>query len=134
MQLGSGEDGNTHLTDYAMTYRIPLLTLLIPSLITAETDVPRVFRPGASTSEIAPFLGMSIICDLGLRGSLRALAEPTPLYAMMPCATLHMLSNPMPSCCSLRWSRPQSQRMVAWRSRTWTGFSTAVKPRSSVAP
>jgi neutral ceramidase len=40
-----------------MTYRILLLTLFIPTTAAADSDVPRVFRAGAATSNITPPLG-----------------------------------------------------------------------------
>jgi hypothetical protein len=57
-----------------------------------------------------------------------------PAQEIIPVATLQESSKPTPLCWSWRWSRPHIQRIVACRSRTCTGFSTAVKPCSSVAP
>lgn len=53
-----------------MSYRILLLTLFIPAMAVAESDAPRVFRAGAATSNITPFLGTSLIGGLNPRGSL----------------------------------------------------------------
>lgn len=53
---------------------------------------------------------------------------------IIPLATLQESSKPMPLCLRRRTSSPHIQSMVACRSRTWIGLSTAVKPCSSVAP
>ena len=53
-----------------MNYRFAVLILFVPALAAAETDPPRVFRAGAATSNITPFLGTNLIGGLSPRGSL----------------------------------------------------------------
>jgi neutral ceramidase len=53
----------------AMNYRILLLTIFIPIVAIAESDQPRVFRAGAATSNITPFLGTDLIGGFLPRGS-----------------------------------------------------------------
>ena len=54
-----------------MTHRLLriLLTLLIPTIAAAETETPKVFRAGAATSNITPFLGTDLIGGFLPRGS-----------------------------------------------------------------
>lgn len=52
-----------------MIYRIALLIILVPTIAAAETDAPRVFRAGAATSNITPFLGTDLIGGFNPRGS-----------------------------------------------------------------
>lgn len=53
----------------AMAFRILLLTLFIPTVAVAESDRPSVFRAGAATSNITPFLGTDLIGGFSPRGS-----------------------------------------------------------------
>lgn len=53
-----------------MSCRMLLLTLLMPAMAAAESEPPRLFRAGAATSNITPFLGTSLIGGLSPRGSL----------------------------------------------------------------
>ncbi|MHC4879773.1 MAG: sialidase family protein [Planctomycetota bacterium] len=53
-----------------MTHRLLLLlTLFIPTIAAAESDTPNVFRAGAATSNITPFLGTDLIGGFLPRGS-----------------------------------------------------------------
>ncbi len=52
-----------------MNYKLFLLALFIPTVAAAEPNQPKVFRAGAATSNITPFLGTDLIGGFLPRGS-----------------------------------------------------------------
>uniref|UniRef100_UPI00262313A7 neutral/alkaline non-lysosomal ceramidase N-terminal domain-containing protein n=1 Tax=uncultured Gimesia sp. TaxID=1678688 RepID=UPI00262313A7 len=53
-----------------MIYRILIVTLFLPAVAVAQADQPKVFRAGAATSNITPFLGTDLIGGFNPRGSI----------------------------------------------------------------
>src|SRR5262249_43792892 len=62
------------------------------------------------------------------------LPQANSFCTTFPATSVSRKSRPWKRYVSFRWSKPNSCRMVAWKSLTWIGSSTTFQPMSSVLP
>jgi len=73
-------------------------------------------------------------CPPSLHRRRRGARQAMMSSATRPWTSVRRKSRPDQRYVSFSWSMPRRWRIVAWRSWTWSGFSTACMPSSSVAP